>query len=63
MNIHYLEMRSHKAQLFGLDGFGKEFKKKNSEKYSIIFNDPLLNKGMTLHFNNIENSLPEDAFC
>lgn len=55
-------MRSHKAQLFGLDGFGKELKK-NTVKYSIIFNDPLLNKGMTLHFNNIENSLPEDAFC
>lgn len=63
MNIHNLGMRSHKAQLFGLDGFGKELKKKITIKYSIIFNDPLLNKGVTLHFNYIENSLPKDAFC
>lgn len=56
-------MSSHK--ILGQDDFGKKgfFFKKNTVNYSINFNDPSVNKGVTVHFNNNESSSSKDASC
>lgn len=58
-------MSSHKVQILGQDDFGKKgfFFKKNTVKYSINFNDPSVNKGVTVHFNNNESSSSKDSSC